>query len=333
MSFGAPEDYFHRIMAASVSGQEQERSKEAFFCPQQTDAVKAYEYLEKYSPTNNGDDPQKRDKAKNEYEESPSKRRMVQWRGNYVSEREAKALRHVFDDMKDHFGHHRSNPDVSVILTGLTHPGGRERTWEGDLDFIYNIRGERCKLAYIGMEICIDLIPKLVNKRDGRPLLRDYGKTWVYAYLPEITMHKVKSYVRAGTGWEISDEGIIEDPNRNLVAIEARMHDGLRQPKPSFWVVEDDDDDATSFNDSSSFSRIGSVQSVQKDTDQQQIHRGIGFFSVSMEIDGSSSKVKPIRGAKGVDDDATLIFTLTSFSTWGVTDSIAPIVYGASLYY
>mmetsp|Transcript_14618 Transcript_14618/g.22529 ORF Transcript_14618/g.22529 Transcript_14618/m.22529 type:complete len:332 (-) Transcript_14618:39-1034(-) len=331
MSFGAPEDYFHRIMAASVSGQEQERSKEAFFCPQQTDAVKAYEYLEKYSPTNNGDDPQKRDEEKNEYEESPSKRRMVQWRGNYVSEREAKALRHVFDDMKDHFGHHRSDPDVSVILTGLTHPGGRERTWEGDLDFIYNIRGERCKLAYIGMEICIDLIPKLVNKRDGRPLLRDYGKTWVYAYLPEITMHKVKSYVRAGTGWEISDEGIIEDPNRNLVAIEARMHDGLRQPKPSFWVTENDD--ATSFNDSSSFSRIGSVQSVQKDTDQQQIHRGIGFFSVSMEIDGSSSKVKPIRGAKGVDDDATLIFTLTSFSTWGVTDSIAPIVHGASLYY
>lgn len=32
---------------------------------------------------------------------------MVQWRGNLVPEKEAKALQHVFDDLHDHFGHQR----------------------------------------------------------------------------------------------------------------------------------------------------------------------------------------------------------------------------------
>jgi hypothetical protein len=248
--------------------------------------------------------------------------RMVLWRGNYVSEIEAKALCHVFDDMKDHFGHHRPDPNVRVNLRGLTHPGGRGTTWKGDVDFVYNINGEHCNLAYIGMDVCIDLTPKLVQKK-GRPMLKDYGKTWVYAYLPEITMLKLKSYVKAGTGWDVSDERIIEDPNRNLVAIEARMHDGRHQPEPSFWVL--DDDDTTFIKDASSFSRLGSVQSVRDDTDQQQIHRGVGYFSVSMEVEGSPNfKPSPV-----MDDEATLVFTLTSFSTWGVTYSIAPIVNGS----
>jgi hypothetical protein len=252
--------------------------------------------------------------------------RMVLWRGNYVPEREAKALCHVFDDMKDHFGHHRPDPNVRVNLRGLTLTncgrGGRGATWEGDVDFIYNINGEHCNLAYIGMDVCIDLTPKLVRKK-GLPMLKDYGKTWVYAYLPELTILKLKSYVKAGTGWDVSDEGIIEDRNSNLVAIEARMHDGQHQPEPSFWVSEYDD--ATFIKNASSFSRLGSVQSVQDDTDQQQIHRGIGFFSVSMEVEGTPNfKPSPV-----MDDEATLVFTLTSFSTWGVTYSIAPIVNGS----
>ncbi|KAL7499063.1 hypothetical protein ACHAWT_008023 [Skeletonema menzelii] len=353
MSYGAPfDDYYRRLImaAAAASGQEQEHSRETNFYwwpqPQQHQAPSAsglgsgqappsYEaivkaYLEKYPPTNGEDTGRRRDEDVNEHE--ASKRRMVQWRGNYVSETEAKALRHVFDDMKDHFGHNLPDPDVCAVLKGLSHlGGGRDTIWEGELDFIYNIGGERCRLAYVGMEICLDLTPKLVQNERGRPMLRDYGKSWVYAYLPEITMLKVKQYIRAGTGWEISEEGIFQDPNCNLVAIEAMMHDGTQQPKPSFSVVEDYD--ATDFRNSSSFTRIGSVQTVYQDTDQQQIHRGIGFFCLSVEIDGSSSTVRPVRGAKGVDDEATLIFTLISFSTWGITDSIAPIVFNTPPYY
>ena len=347
MSSGFPLDYHRRLVmaaaAAASSGQGQ-----GIIWPQQHppsasgsgQAPSSYEatvkaYLEKYPSANaNGEDTRRRRDDDGNDEESRSRRRMVLWRGNYVSEAEAKALRHVFDDMNDHFGHNLPDPDVSVVLTGLSHlGGGRDTIWEGELDFIYNIGGKRCKCPYIGMEICLDLFPKLVQNKRGRPMLRDYGKSWAYAYLPKVTMLKVKQYIRAGTGWEISDEGIFDDPNRNLVAIEAMMHDGIQQPKPSFSVIENDDDDATTVRDSSSFTRIGSVQSVHKDTDQQQIHRGIGFFCLSVEIDGSSSTVRPVRGAKGVDDQATLVFTLISFSTWGITDSIAPIVYNTPPYY
>jgi len=42
---------------------------------------------------------------------------MVQWRGNLVPEKEAKALRHVFDNLQDHFGHHHQWPDPRVSST------------------------------------------------------------------------------------------------------------------------------------------------------------------------------------------------------------------------
>jgi hypothetical protein len=307
MSFGAAGNYYHGM--APSSGQEEHPTVTNYRQQVPSEAVEAYAYTHPYPYPY--------------YLAAHRERRIVLWRGNYVTEREAKALRHVFDDMKDHFGHNRPDPNVRVNLRGLTHTGGRENIWEGDLDFVYNINGDYCNLAYIGMDVCIDLTPKLVQDKHGQPVLKDYGKTWVYAYLPEVTMLKIKTYVKAGTGWDVSEEGTIEDPNRNLVAIEARMHDGQQQPEPSFWVL--DDDDTTIITDASSFSRLGSVQTVRDDTDQQQIHRGIGYFSVSMEVEGTPNfKPNPV-----MDDEATLVFTLTSFSTWGVADSIAPIVYAA----
>ncbi len=71
---------------------------------------------------------------------------MVEWRGNLVGEKEAKALRHVFDDLQDHFGHQRPDPNVR-FEANLTHPGHGD-VWQADLDFTYNIKGEHCKLAF-----------------------------------------------------------------------------------------------------------------------------------------------------------------------------------------
>eukprot|EP00984_Skeletonema_dohrnii_P017305 scaffold7862_cov94-Skeletonema_dohrnii-CCMP3373.AAC.2 len=70
---------------------------------------------------------------------------MVQWRGNLVPEKEAKALRHVFDDLQDHFGHQQPDPHVKFNAR-LVHPG-QGHFWHADLDFTYNIKGEHCKLA------------------------------------------------------------------------------------------------------------------------------------------------------------------------------------------
>eukprot|EP00985_Skeletonema_marinoi_P014640 scaffold7457_cov73-Skeletonema_marinoi.AAC.2 len=73
---------------------------------------------------------------------------MVQWRGNLVPEKEAKALRHVFDNLQDHFGHQRSDPRVMFNHVSLAHPGHGQK-WHGDVDFTYDINGDHCNLKYI----------------------------------------------------------------------------------------------------------------------------------------------------------------------------------------
>ena len=81
---------------------------------------------------------------------------LAEWRGNKVPEKEAKALRHVFDDLEDHFGYQRVDPRVrfnSPNLARLCNSG----TWFGDLDFTYYVNGEHCNLAYIGIDVCVDL--------------------------------------------------------------------------------------------------------------------------------------------------------------------------------
>ncbi len=251
-------------------------------------------------------------------DEESANEKMVQWRGNLVPEKEAKGLRHVFDDLQDHFGHQRPDPRVRFEASLRPTPDGR---WCGDVDFTYDIDGDHCTLAYIGMDVCVDLTPKLIHKH-GQPMLKDYGNSWVYVYLPELTLDKVKSYVKAGTGWSVSDEGTVYDPNRNLVAIEARMHHQSGQPKPSFWVVKEKDAAGREI----SFSRIGSVQEVNAQSHQKRIHRGVGIFSVSMEVEVTPN----FRPTPGLGDEANLIFTLVSVRKWGITDCVAPIVHAPS---
>eukprot|EP00984_Skeletonema_dohrnii_P002034 scaffold682_cov105-Skeletonema_dohrnii-CCMP3373.AAC.4 len=245
---------------------------------------------------------------------------MVQWRGNLVSEKEAKALRHVYDNLQDHFGHQRPDPRVRFNHESLAHPGHGQK-WHGDVDFTYDIDGDHCNLNYIGMDVCVDLAPKLVHKH-GQPMLKDHGRAWLYVYLPQLTIDKVKSYVKAGTGWDVSDEGFFEDPNRNLVAIEANLNHQSGQPEPSFWVIKDKDASGGGI----SFSRIGSVQEVAAQSHQQRIHRGVGIFTVSMEVEGTPN----FEPTPGGGDEAKLSFTLVSVRTWGITDCVAPIVYAPS---
>jgi hypothetical protein len=240
---------------------------------------------------------------------------MVKWRGNFVPEGRAKALKHVFDDLQDHFGHQRPDPQVHFKLgRGLRHVHG---SWCDNVAFTYLINGDACDLEYVGMDVCIDLSEKRVLSKYGGSPFENYGKSWVYVYVPELTIEKVKSYVKAGTGWDVSDERLAIDPNRNLVAIEAKMHQDP-QPEPSFWVATVRDK-----TQMESFSRAGSVQQMFEQPSQQHVHRGIGIFAVSIEVPGyPDAKPNP-----GMGEEATLSFTLVSVRTWGVTDCIAPIVH------
>jgi len=251
---------------------------------------------------------------------------MTQWRGNTVPQKEAKALRHVFDDLQDHFGYQRVDPRVRVNNSNNIARLGNSGTWFGDLDFTYDIKGDHCNLAYIGMDICVDLAPKLVHKH-GQPMLKGYGESWVYVYLPKLTFNKFKSYVKYGTGWDVSDEGTVYDPNRNMVAIEAKMHHQSGQPKPSFWAAKEKE--ASAGAGDLSFSRLGTVQDMMSRSSQQRIHRGVGIFSVSMEVEGTPNfKPSPHLG-----DEADLCFTLVSLRTWGSTDGVAPIVHAPRKWY
>ena len=256
---------------------------------------------------------------------SHSSQELVEWRGNFVPKKEAKGLRHVFDELQDHFGHQRPDPNVRFNVS-LAH-SGNDDTWRGDVDFTYNINGDFCNLSYVGVDVCLDLSPKNMH-RHGRPMLQGYGHSWVYAYLPETTMDKIKSYVRIGTGWDVSSEGMVYDPNRNLVAIEARMNHLNDDPRPSFWVVDHHQSPIITTGEGAEdfvpFTRVGSVQDVNGDPHQRRVHRGVGIFSVSLEVYGTPN-FKPSPGMYGYE--ASLVFTLVSIRTWGVTDCIAPIVY------
>lgn len=232
--------------------------------------------------------------------------RLFQWRGNWVLKEEVIALRHVFDNLQDYFGHQRADPRVKFNL--ISHNAR-------DLNFTYYIGGHDCNLPYIGIDICLDLSHKLVHKH-GQQMLQDYGKTWLYAYMPGATMDKIKSYVKAGTGLDVSNECAVHDVNRNLVGIEAKMYHESGKPKPSFWVLHEEE--PTSSSKAVKFTRIGTVQDVfDKQKSKQRIHRGIGMFAVSLEVDDTSDH----------GSEVSLSFTLVSIRTWGVTDCVAPIVH------
>lgn len=244
---------------------------------------------------------------------------MVKWRGNSVPEEKAKALKHLFDDLQDHFGHQRPDPKIKFNLGGLRRDDNTD-LWYDHLSFTYMINGEACNLDYIGLDVCLDLTQKRSHQMYGGNVFDDYAKSWVYVYVPEMTLDKVKAYVKAGTGWDCSKEGTAFDPNRNLVAIKAKMHQ-TPQPEPSFWVAASD---PKIVGEDAQFSRFGSVQHIGGQPAQQHVHRGVGIFAVTLEIPGSP-KHMPSPGFVG--EEANLSFTLISARTWGVTDCIAPIVH------
>ena len=238
--------------------------------------------------------------------------KMVKWRGNIVPEKKAKALKHVFDDLQDHFGHQRPDPFLRFSMASPSLRHDQHEAWYDNLAITYKIGDDACDLDYIGMDVCIDMTPK-------RTSFEDYGKSWVYVYVPELTIEKVKAYVKTGTGWDVCDDNFTVDYNRNLIGIEAKMHQAP-QPEPSFWVVTNKD--TTSAPDGQ-FTRVGSVQKVIEQPSQQHVHRGVGIFTVSLEVPGSPN----FKPRAGFGEEATLSFTLISVRTWGVTHYIAPIVY------
>ena len=225
-------------------------------------------------------------------EDFSSNIKMVQWRGNLVPEKEAKTLRHLFNDLQDHFGHQRPDPRVRFNNVSLAH-SVKDQMWRGDVEFTYDIQGDHCNLQYMSIDVCIDLAPKLVH-RHGQPMLQGYGKTWVYVYLPEPTIDRIKEYVKAGTGWDVSNEGFVEDPNRHVIAIEAKMnYQSDELPEPSFWAVKDSAFEGG--GEVMSFSRIGSVQEVNAQSHEQHVHRGVGIFTVSLEVEGTPNLLKVTR--------------------------------------
>jgi hypothetical protein len=94
---------------------------------------------------------------------------MVRWRGHLVTEKEAKILKHVFDDMQDHFGNRKcENPSVkfnfdpSLFLcknepyTYRSHPDPTPQDrWHGELDFTYTINNETYDMDYIAIDVSV----------------------------------------------------------------------------------------------------------------------------------------------------------------------------------
>jgi hypothetical protein len=94
---------------------------------------------------------------------------MVRWRGHLVTEKEAKILKHVFDEMKDHFGNRKCeypnikfNCNPSLFLsknepyTYRSHPDPTPQDrWHGELDFTYTINGETYDMDYVAIDVSV----------------------------------------------------------------------------------------------------------------------------------------------------------------------------------
>ena len=98
---------------------------------------------------------------------NPEQPTMVKWRGHMVTEKESRILKHVFDEMKDHFGNRkcehpniRFNCDPSIFLskhepyTYRSHPDPTPSDrWHGELDFTYTINDETYNMDYIAIDV------------------------------------------------------------------------------------------------------------------------------------------------------------------------------------
>ena len=102
-------------------------------------------------------------------EESTTPASMVNWRGHQVTEKEGKILKHVFDDMKDHFGNRKcENPNVKFNFdpalflcknepyTYRSHPDPTPQDrWHGELDFTYTINTDTYNMDYIAIDVSV----------------------------------------------------------------------------------------------------------------------------------------------------------------------------------
>lgn len=234
---------------------------------------------------------------------------MVNWRGNWVPEREGIALKHVFDEMKDYFGQPETDPKVNFKIPNLRQVNGDPNLWRGEVEFTYQIERNPFTLDYMSIDVCIDLTPKARVSN-----MENYCSTWLYAYLPCYTVEKIEEYFEVGTGWRPSGKGTVKDENRDIVHFEAQLN--VRpQPEPSFWVANDEE--------KKKFTRIGTIREAADDPANHFIFRCIGIFMVSAEVRGHSG----VEPRPGFGNEASLTFTLVSARTLGVVDSVAPIVY------
>lgn len=164
--------------------------------------------------------------------------------------------------------------------------------------------------------VYFDLNPKYDGEGNK---IKSYGHSWIYVYVPEEIVAKVKDYFHTGTGWTPADEGLAYDYNAELVSIPAKIYPAPN-PEPSFWKRDLEDKEKLSFT------RVGSIQSVVNQEEYQLIHRGIGVFAMSVDVPGSQH-YKPTQDY----EEAQLMFTLISARTFGSAPSIAPVVYGPRL--
>ncbi|KAL7457816.1 hypothetical protein ACHAWC_009349 [Mediolabrus comicus] len=234
---------------------------------------------------------------------------MVNWRGNWVPEREGIALKHVFDEMKDYFGQPENDPKVNFKINNLHQTADDPNMWRGEVEFTYQIERNPFTLDYMSIDVCIDLTPKTRSAN-----MEGYCTTWLYAYLPSYTMEKIEEYFEVGTGWKPSRRGSCLDENRNIVHFESQLN-VHPQPEPSFWVANDEE--------KKKFTRIGTIREAAKDPANHFIFRCIGIFMVTAEVQGHSG----VQPRPGFGNESSLTFTLVSARTLGVVDSVAPIVY------
>lgn len=214
----------------------------------------------------------------------------VEYNGVMVSPGEAKVLRHVVDNLHDHFGQPevRGPPKIKFLKPELTNLGYDEKykskndppgdRWYSEINVIYTNPKINEKNDIVAMDgVYFDLNPKMT--KDGVNA-KNYGSTWINIYIPDKTATAFLLAFREGTGWSVSNHGFNRDEVQGITSITANM--SIDDP-PYFNVFHKKLDDEKKVV-AASIKEMGPISVFMKNEKLRAIYKGTAFFSISMNV-------------------------------------------------
>jgi hypothetical protein len=123
------------------------------------------------------------------------------------------------------------------------------------------------------------------NTRSGSGI---YGVDWWNIYMPMNLLQRISADICSTTGYLVSEEGIIKDPNQSLVSITVNVRKIEESPKVTMVIVEDDG--------TVSYEPMGTLVDIMQGGGEANLIAGMAFVSVGLSYKGYTGQESPPAG-------------------------------------